>query len=532
MSQVEFHRKVRDIAEGNYHSVHASNKAEKFKLSKLAQGIESCRQAQVLKFRKEEKELLKTLDKFEREKSVHSFHNVKSQRSVASSDLESSNSRWKSGLRSRKSIVSSGAKSQKSLYSSMVSSTTSLFIPTDQRELEDGNESPVRRKLVKESTPQSDVKIIFTEYLVDENLRGKEGTDISINLEEVIEEKEDDDDTEHGSQEHVLHRTESHHLASLYEGDTIVLEDGSVKQEEDKSGDRNSSTANTFRENRIGSAASNFTPNLNRLAERKSPIMKTNEVVPFYLRKKYDHHDDEDFQLQTSSSRFGNRRNALTVDDAVYEANKGERRRRSADLGTITFKSNVVTEKPDTTKSRRRFSFNNSTERRQTSNNGNGYQYFSDTKRRFSEGPSDMRQSSHTIARRFSVAQSDAIIPSDGSRHSLGVAHRPVSGRPSISSFSERRLSPRDTVDSSSSRHGTTLSPQMSPGRRQRRATLFWDPRSHGHLQQAFNTQRRHTVGDVGTAGQMIQDRKKLKVNLIIFSLILKRKSLKGRASK
>eukprot|EP00794_Sanderia_malayensis_P009649 gene9649-10637_t len=64
-------RKIREISEGNYNSIHASNKAEKFKFSKLAQGIESCRNAQVQKYRKEEKELRKTLEKINLEKSKH-----------------------------------------------------------------------------------------------------------------------------------------------------------------------------------------------------------------------------------------------------------------------------------------------------------------------------------------------------------------------------------------------------------------------------------------------------------------------------
>ena len=64
-------KKIRSISEGNFQSCYASNKAEKFKLYRLSQGIESCAQAQALKIRKEEKELKKALSHLEAEKHKH-----------------------------------------------------------------------------------------------------------------------------------------------------------------------------------------------------------------------------------------------------------------------------------------------------------------------------------------------------------------------------------------------------------------------------------------------------------------------------
>jgi len=65
------YKKVRSISEGNFHSCYASNKAEKFKFGRLSQGLESCAQAQALKLRKEEKELLKLYQNIEKEKMKH-----------------------------------------------------------------------------------------------------------------------------------------------------------------------------------------------------------------------------------------------------------------------------------------------------------------------------------------------------------------------------------------------------------------------------------------------------------------------------
>lgn len=65
------YKKVRSISEGNFHSCYASNKAEKFKFGRLSQGLESCAQAQALKMRKEEKELLKLYQNIEKEKMKH-----------------------------------------------------------------------------------------------------------------------------------------------------------------------------------------------------------------------------------------------------------------------------------------------------------------------------------------------------------------------------------------------------------------------------------------------------------------------------
>jgi len=64
-------KKIRSISDGNFHGCYASNKAEKFKFRRLSQGIESCAQAQALKSRKEEKELIKMLNVLEKEKEKH-----------------------------------------------------------------------------------------------------------------------------------------------------------------------------------------------------------------------------------------------------------------------------------------------------------------------------------------------------------------------------------------------------------------------------------------------------------------------------
>lgn len=66
------HKNVQTISEGNFHSCYASNKAEKFKFRRLSQGLESCAQAQSLKFRKKEKELLHIYQHLEKEKEKHS----------------------------------------------------------------------------------------------------------------------------------------------------------------------------------------------------------------------------------------------------------------------------------------------------------------------------------------------------------------------------------------------------------------------------------------------------------------------------
>lgn len=65
------YKKVRTISEGNFHSCYASNKAEKFKFRRLSQGLESCAQAQALKLRKEEKELIKVFQNLQHEKEKH-----------------------------------------------------------------------------------------------------------------------------------------------------------------------------------------------------------------------------------------------------------------------------------------------------------------------------------------------------------------------------------------------------------------------------------------------------------------------------
>ena len=65
------YRKVRSISEGNFHSCYASNKAEKFKFRRLSQGLESCAQAQTMKLRKEEKELMKLYQNIQKEKMKH-----------------------------------------------------------------------------------------------------------------------------------------------------------------------------------------------------------------------------------------------------------------------------------------------------------------------------------------------------------------------------------------------------------------------------------------------------------------------------
>jgi len=73
------YKKVRSISEGNFHSCYASNKAEKFKFRRLSQGLESCAQAQALKMRKEEKELMKLYQSIKREKEKNEYerkHNI------------------------------------------------------------------------------------------------------------------------------------------------------------------------------------------------------------------------------------------------------------------------------------------------------------------------------------------------------------------------------------------------------------------------------------------------------------------------
>ena len=62
------YKKVRSISEGNFHSCYASNKAEKFKFRRMSNGLESCAQAQALKLRKEEKELVRLYQNIEKEK--------------------------------------------------------------------------------------------------------------------------------------------------------------------------------------------------------------------------------------------------------------------------------------------------------------------------------------------------------------------------------------------------------------------------------------------------------------------------------
>ena len=67
------YKKVRSISEGNFHSCYASNKAEKFKFSRLSQGLESCAQAQALKLRKEEKELRKLYQNIEKVRMIFKY---------------------------------------------------------------------------------------------------------------------------------------------------------------------------------------------------------------------------------------------------------------------------------------------------------------------------------------------------------------------------------------------------------------------------------------------------------------------------
>ena len=65
---------------------------------------------------------------------------------------------------------------------------------------------------------------------------------------------------------------------------------------------------------------------------RRSSIDK-DDVVPFYLKKRYDHH-----QLSIKAPRLLQRRNALTLEDEKYLF-EGQLLAPSADLGTISFKS-------------------------------------------------------------------------------------------------------------------------------------------------------------------------------------------------
>lgn len=50
-------KSIRSMSEGNFQSCYANNKAEKHRLARISQGIDSCRQAQVAKFRKEKRNL-------------------------------------------------------------------------------------------------------------------------------------------------------------------------------------------------------------------------------------------------------------------------------------------------------------------------------------------------------------------------------------------------------------------------------------------------------------------------------------------
>jgi len=61
---------TQNISEGNYHSCYTSNKAEKFKLKKVTQGIDSCAHAQMNEINKEKRNLEEYLQLLRTEKNV------------------------------------------------------------------------------------------------------------------------------------------------------------------------------------------------------------------------------------------------------------------------------------------------------------------------------------------------------------------------------------------------------------------------------------------------------------------------------
>ena len=78
-------RSAQSISEGNFKSCYANNKAENFKFRRVSQGIESCAQAHLLKYRKEKGKLKGLLDILEKEKRIHKTQRASSH-SVSSSD--------------------------------------------------------------------------------------------------------------------------------------------------------------------------------------------------------------------------------------------------------------------------------------------------------------------------------------------------------------------------------------------------------------------------------------------------------------
>ena len=69
-------------------------------------------------------------------------------------------------------------------------------------------------------------------------------------------------------------------------------------------------------------------------ARRRFSLDSQDEVVPFYMKKKYDHHLDE------KRRRLLGRRKTLTLEDERYLFEK-QLMGPSADLGTVSFKSGV-----------------------------------------------------------------------------------------------------------------------------------------------------------------------------------------------
>lgn len=62
---------AQNISETNFQSCYANNKAEKFKLQRLRQGIESCSQAHLTEFRREQRIMEQSFHSLEREKKNH-----------------------------------------------------------------------------------------------------------------------------------------------------------------------------------------------------------------------------------------------------------------------------------------------------------------------------------------------------------------------------------------------------------------------------------------------------------------------------
>ena len=67
-------KKIRHLSEGHFYGLHVTNKAKSLSLDKEIRNIDSVRQAQTHIYRKEERDLLGTLEKLHRKKEDHHFY--------------------------------------------------------------------------------------------------------------------------------------------------------------------------------------------------------------------------------------------------------------------------------------------------------------------------------------------------------------------------------------------------------------------------------------------------------------------------